>query len=383
MDVDETRSAPGVEERPDEDLRLRQRTTAAVLTRCREMRELADGYALSYPASAAWRRRLTTFRDNWSRGTPRMSFELVPDENGEAIWLEIRGPEGTKEWVDGARYMLRSYLNPAPTPGKKLQRAFGLATSPLRVLPDFLVLGAKKCGTTALYWYLTQHPRVRPAFQKEIHFFTAAYRRGLLWYRSFFPTRLARALAGEPFLTGEATPDYLFHTYTAARIRKALPDARLIAILRNPVDRAYSSYNHNLRAGLESLSFEEALDREEERLARAGGRSPRPGQFHFSLEHHSYCARGVYADQLEVWLEQVPREQLLVLATEELHGRRVETLHEALDFLDLPPWEPGELERMNVSLYPELDADLRRRLEAYFEPHNRRLYELLGRNLGW
>lgn len=279
--------------------------------------------------------------------------------------------------------MLLSYLNPAPTLGKKLQRAFGLATSPLRVLPDFLILGAKKCGTTALYWYLTQHPRVRPAFQKEVHFFTAAYGRGRLWYRSFFPTGLARALAAEPFLTGEATPDYLFHTYAAARVRRDLPDARLIVILRNPVDRAYSSYNHNLRSGLETLSFEEALDREEERLASAGGSVPRPGRFHFGQEHHSYCARGVYVDQLEAWLEQVPREQLLVLATEDLRSRRSETLRAALEFLGLPPREPEELKRMNVSLYPELDEGLRRRLEAYFEPHNRRLYELLGRDLGW
>ncbi len=380
-------SAGAAEARPDlAELRQRQKTTADVLTLCQEMNELEDGYALSYPRTDAWSQKLDAFAESWRASCPQMTFEVVSEDG--SLLLRIRGPEGTKEFVDGARYMLTSHLNPAPSFKSKLRLGMRWLTSPLRVLPDFLIIGAKKCGTTALYAYLTQHPSIAPAFKKEIYFFNAFYGKGSNWYRGFFPTKRERRRAmsaGRPLLTGEATPDYLFNPHAPERTFATIPAARLIAILRNPVDRAYSFYNHNLRAGVERLSFEEAVDREEERLA--GEREKvlaDPSYFSFDYEHHSYLTRGVYADQVEDWTKRFPRSQLLVLATEDLYERPEPTLREALAFLDLPYHAPREFKTLNAGApYPDMDPATRRKLEAYFEPHNRRLYEFLDKDLGW
>jgi hypothetical protein len=284
--------------------------------------------------------------------------------------------------------VLTGNLNPAPSFRRDLRLGFRYLTSPFRVLPDFVIIGAKKCATTTLYSYLTQHPAIAPAFRKEIYYFNACWEKGRAWYRAFFPSVLereaARRIARRPFLTGEATPDYLFHHHSPRRLAATIPSARLIAILRDPVDRAYSFYHHNLRAGLETLSFEEAVDREDERLAGERAKlEADEAYFSFAHEHHSYLTRGIYADQLEHWGEFFPRSQLLVLSTSRLTERPAETLRKALDFLELPYREPRAFEKLNAVPYAPMSADTRARLQGFFAPHNRRLYDFLGEDLGW
>ncbi len=365
------------------DLRERQETTAAVLTRCQEVSEFPDGYALRYPRTKAWSDKLESFSAAWRTSCPNMTFELVPDDEGRAFWLHIRGPEGTKQFVDGARYMLTSHINPAPSFRFRLRQAARFATSPLRVLPDFLIIGAKKCGTTALYSYLTQHPLVAPAFKKEIYYFNAYIGRGRLWYRSFFPTVFEKR-SRKGLLTGEATPDYLFHPHTPQRVHDAVPHARLIAILRNPVDRAYSFYNHNLRAGLERLSFEEAIGAEERRLTGEREKiDADTDHFSFAFMHHSYLLRGLYAEQIEAWTAKFDESQLLVLATEDLYEQPEATLRRTFDFLGLEYSAPAAFKKLNAVPYPDMEPATRARLKEYFEPHNRRLAKLLGRDFSW
>ncbi|MCZ6597764.1 MAG: sulfotransferase domain-containing protein [Planctomycetota bacterium] len=379
--------AAAADAEPDRaELRKRHKSTADVLTLCQEVSELEDGYALRYPQTAVWSEKLASFADSWRVSCPQMTFEVVAEDS--SLWLRIRGPEGTKQFVDGARYMLTSHINPTPSLKMKLRLGLRFVTGPLRVLPDFLVIGAKKCGTTALYAYLTQHPSIAPAFKKEIYFFNAFYGKGRYWYQGFFPTVFERRRAhsaGRAFLTGEATPDYLFNPHAPTRTFATVPEARLIAILRNPVDRAYSFYHHNLRAGVEHLSFEDAVDREQERLA--GEREKvlaDPDYFSFDHEHHSYLARGVYVDQVKDWTERFSRSQVLVLATEALYDRPKETLREAFSFLGLPYHAPGEFRTLNAAApYPDMDPRTRQELGEYFEPHNRRLYEFLDKDLGW
>jgi len=377
-DVGSPAQSPAQSQVPN--LRERQETTAAVLTRCQEVTELEDGYALEYPRTKAWSERLESFTTAWQKSCPHMTFEVSQDAAGP-LRLKIRGPEGTKEFVDGARYMLTSHINPAPTLGFKVRQTGRILTSPLRRLPDFLIIGAKKCGTTALYSYLTQHPRIVPAFKKEIYYFNAFHAKGANWYRSFFPT----VFESKEHLTGEATPDYFFHPAAPDRIRAMVPEVRLIAILRNPVDRAYSFYNHNLRAGLETLSFEEAIDREPERLAgELEKMKANPDHFSFAYMHHSYLTRGVYVDQLEDWTARFEKSQICVLNTDDLYHRPEETLTRALDFLGLPYAKPAAFKKLNAApYYPDMDPAMRKRLEQYFEPHNRKLYEFLGADLGW
>ena len=149
------------------------------------------------------------------------------------------------------------------------QRHIYYITGPIRVLPDFIVIGCQKCATTSLYDYLIQHPNISSATEKEIHFFDSNYNVGITWYRSFFPTVFSKQfskLRKEKFVTGEASPMYIFNPIVSKRILSILPNVKLIAILRNPIDRAYSHYNMQVKNGYETLSFEEAIKNEEKRI---------------------------------------------------------------------------------------------------------------------
>jgi hypothetical protein len=163
-----------------------------------------------------------------------------------------------------------------------------------------------------------------------------------------------------------------------------LPEVRLIALVRNPVERAYSHYQLNRRQGKEPLSFEEAIDSEEERLRGEVDRLARD-ETYYSDNHYKfgYLARGVYVDPLKRWREYFPADRLLVVASEELYERPRDTLAQINRFLGLPGWQPAQFKPYNQKPYSEINAKTRHKLLDYFEPHNRRLYEFLGRDLGW
>ncbi|MEM1042736.1 MAG: sulfotransferase domain-containing protein [Bacteroidota bacterium] len=255
-------------------------------------------------------------------------------------------------------------------------------TSARRVLPDFLLIGAQKAGTTSLYHYLTQHPRVLPVHRKEVHYFDIGYRRGLGWYRSFFPT--AREVQREAALTGEASPYYLFHPQVPARIRQDLPDAKLIVLMRNPVDRAYSHYHHEVRKGYETLPFEEAVDREEERIAEETARlGADPAYYSQAHRSFSYLARGRYLEQLRPWIDRFGREQMLLLPGERMYADPQGVLDAVCGFLGIEPFGGFRFRKHNDFRYDPLDPALRARLAAYFRPHNEALYDALGEDYGW
>jgi hypothetical protein len=250
-------------------------------------------------------------------------------------------------------------------------------------LPDFIIIGAQKGGTTYLYDELARHPGVVAARTKEIHFLDRYYNRGLDWYRAFFPRNLANGPEARA-LTGEASPGYLFHPWAAQRAYAVAPRARLIALLRNPVDRAYSHYQHEVRLGYEHLSFEAAIEQESDRL---GGEAERlqadPAYDGFNHRHFAYLARGVYVDQLRAWREVFPAEQILVLQSEDFQKDVSVTLRRVLQFLGLPAWEPERRRHPKLFPYPPMKAETRRRLQEYFAPHNQRLREYLGIEHGW
>jgi hypothetical protein len=251
------------------------------------------------------------------------------------------------------------------------------------VLPDFLIIGAQKCGTNSLYDLLTQHPHVERAITKELNYFNLHFEKGIEWYRSQFP--LPRRKEERKPITGEATPDYLFYSDAASRAAKVVPQARLIVLLRNPVDRAYSHYHHQIRKGRETLGFEEAIEAEQARLRGEIDKMLEDELYtSFNYRHFSYLSRGVYVDQLLRWSEFYSEERMLVLKSEDFFECTPETLKLVLNFLDLYGWEPETWEVRNKGRYEQKMAPAtRRRLEEYFEPHNRRLYEYLGVDFGW
>ena len=265
-------------------------------------------------------------------------------------------------------------------------------------LPDFVIIGARKAGTTFLYNLLTRHPYVEPAAAKEVHYFdNLIEKEDVEWYSRCFPAPQHRE--GRRTITGEATP-YLAHPLAPERMARVVPQARLIALLRNPVDRAYSDYQHVVRRGREPLTFDAAVRLEE---AVMGGGKPQPsgkpsGKRSEATEgekggvglgyHRGYLSRGIYVDQLKRWRRFFGEERMLVLKSEDFFGHTPEILKLVLDFLELPESEPEfwkeTPEKRNQGSYErKMDPATRRRLKHFFEPHNRRLYEYLGVDLGW
>lgn len=265
-------------------------------------------------------------------------------------------------------------------PGRRSGRAEGAGR-----LPDFLIIGAQKCGTSSLFRYLGKSPYVELPTAKEVHFFDMQFDRGPDWYRAQFPeASSAGAVRRRRTVTGEASPYYLFHPLAAQRVREVLPEVRLLALVRNPVHRAVSHYYHELGNGFEELPLPVALDREQERLAGEAERIVAdPGYEGFNHRHFSYQARGVYADQLAVWRSLFPDDQLLVINSDRMFERPREEMERVYEFLGLPGKPPRDLGAYNQRDYPSMPEEVERRLTEYFAGPNARLYELTGTDFGW
>lgn len=256
-------------------------------------------------------------------------------------------------------------------------------------LPDYVVIGAMRCGTSRFHNLLTQHPYVPRAAEKELHFFDRPERfaKGIEWYRSCFP--VPEWKDGQRTINGEATPMYLFDPLVPERMAQVVPDAKLIVLLRNPVDRAYSHFHLRVRRGQETSSFEETVqeelallaDREKELSEDERRPSAKPGQ------GPNIVARGVYVDQLMHWRQFYDEEQMLVLKSEDFFKHTADTLKVVQSFLGVPYAEievpPRKTRREQTYEYEPMDPATRQRLEAFFEPHNRRLYDYLGRDFDW
>jgi len=262
------------------------------------------------------------------------------------------------------------------------------ATSSLRLRPSFLLIGAQKAGTSSLHDYLAEHPAVLCGVPKEIRYFNRFYVYGEGWYRAHFPlvarAAVARRRTGARPAVGEGSASYLFHPLVPERVHTYDPTMKLIPVVRDPVDRAYSHYQMEVRWGRETLSFEDALAREERELGAELERlRANPLDTSPSWLNCSYVARGRYAEQLERWLELFPREQLLVLTSDELLADPAEIMLRVADFLELPRWQAERYPLRGVREYSPMPPETRERLARVFEPHNRKLEDLLDRKLEW
>ncbi len=282
---------------------------------------------------------------------------------------------------------------------KRVARAGGLASAPLRAMPEFLVIGAKRGGTTSLYFDILDHPSVLRLYPppvpglkrdatKGVHYFDSNAFRGQAWYRSYFPSSLARAVVrrrtGTEPLAGEASPYYLFHPAAVDRAHATTPGSRIIAQLRDPVMRTYSHWKERRRNDAEPLDFVSALEAEGDRLA--GERERLMADPHYSSyawEQQSYATQSEYAGQLARWVDLFGRDRVHVTISEEYYadpGAVVAGIHE---FLGIPARPPQSASHRNAAQGEDLDDGLRRRLAARFSDHNHALAELLGRDLPW
>lgn len=256
------------------------------------------------------------------------------------------------------------------------------------VLPDFIIVGVQKGGTTSLFQYLAEHPQVFAATTKELHYFDKGFQRGPSWYRRQFPSgpqvsRQEQAI-GKRVVTGESSPYYMFHPHAPRRMAELVPEAKLIALLRDPVKRAISHYHHEVRLGFETLSIEEAVDQEQARLSGETDRMIADESLpSFAHQHHSYVSRGIYVDQLEHLRRYYPEEQLLVLGSEEFFADVQGTLDRVTEYLGLDPFTLAKAGARNKGTYEEKNVAIEARLREFYRPHNARLFENLGREFGW
>jgi hypothetical protein len=254
-------------------------------------------------------------------------------------------------------------------------------TAPLRAMPDFLILGAQKAGTTTLYDNLVRHPQVLPCDIKEVHYFDVNYFRGPNWYRSHFPLK-SKMRPG--MITGEGSPYYLFHPAVHERVKDSCPDCKFLVVLRDPVTRAFSHYQHEVRKGREPLTFEQAIEAEPKRLA--GQReivAGDPAGHSFEFQHFSYLGRGCYADQLERWFSVFPREQFLILFSGDLESEFGATMGRVFGFLGLPSIAIDNPKKSNVGKYDAMSDETGKFLKDYFEVADEKLAALLGCDLPW
>ena len=291
--------------------------------------------------------------------------ERLPSADSAFVRAVERATPGVP-W--GAREQLRRTL-------RWYGQLVGSATAQLRALPDFLIIGAKRSGTTMLLRYLHQHPLILPPFParqaiKGVRYFDHNHARGESWYRRHFVTRQKLDRRGRRHggraITGEASPYYLYHPLVADRVAAELPRARLIVMLREPLARAHSHYKKNVELfGIEPLSFEDALLAEDERLDGEVDRlRSDPGYISFAHEHHAYALQSDYAAHLKPWLDRFPREQILICRTEDLRRDPQMVLDRVTGFLGLPGLAalpaPRPLNVTSASVMSEAAADLLR-----------------------
>ena len=252
------------------------------------------------------------------------------------------------------------------------------------MLPNVLVIGAQRAGTSSIYRYLGTHPDVFASLRKEVEYFSTRMSMGERWYRAHFP------LITRPKVAFEATPDYLLHPKAAERAAERIPDLKAVALLRSPITRAFSQYGLQRRLNKEPLSFIEALQAEPQRIAgdldRLVADRDHPG---IEVRVHGYMERGRYAPQLQRWVDAVGWDGIHVIRTEDLWADPAGTYTGLLDFLGLRHVMPESLgenfsyvrdtPKPEKAMPPEAEAYLRQQLQPDIEAGE----AMLGRGMGW
>jgi hypothetical protein len=265
----------------------------------------------------------------------------------------------------------------------------GILTSRWRMTPDFLICGAQRSGTTSMYRALAQHGSIlKPVLHKGVHYFDTGYQHSGRWYRAHFPSTV-RALRrgrriGEWPLTFESSPYYLCHPLAPARIVTDLPDVRIIVLLRDPVERAYSAHAHELGRGFETEDFPTALQLEESRLAGQEERLSADGRYHsHSHQHHAYRARGQYVQYLRRWEDLIGKDRIHVVDSQLFFTEPEQTFGSVERFLGLPHDGAVQFEQHNARPRRPLIDDVRRELQDHFRPWDEDLCDWLGARPSW
>jgi len=258
-------------------------------------------------------------------------------------------------------------------------------TASMRVLPDFIIIGSMKCGTTSLYYDICEHPCTLAAAYDEIGFFDSNFHLGINWYRSMFPRKKqiedVKQKEGTA-ITGEDTPFYFWNPIAAKRIKKLLPNIKLIAILRNPIDRAYSEFQDWASRESNPPSFETVVENELN-IQRKYPSLITEENFKVFNQKNSHLLKGVYVDQLKIWRGLFPKEQIFTLSTENLNSEPTVELKSVFQYLNLPDYTIKNPQHKKQKKYGHMNPQTRKLLKEFFKPHNQRLFNLIGKKFEW
>ena len=252
-------------------------------------------------------------------------------------------------------------------------------SSPLRVLPDLIVIGVVRSGTTSLYHYLSQHPSIIKSAYDELGYFDSNYQLGLNWYKSFFPSVFEKKKVIQKngkFITYDVTPFYIYHEEAPKRIHKLLPNSKLIVILRNPIDRCYSNYFLTDQ----KETFEDIIIKEKKILNQINKYN---AQEYYEFVHSSMLGRSLYAEQLENWYKLFSKDQILIIKSEEFATKTNKIMNEIFDFLELEHFDIPDNSKKNKIHYETMKKETRDNLIDFFRPYNEKLYSLMGKNFDW
>ncbi|WP_155369498.1 sulfotransferase family protein [Catellatospora vulcania] len=270
-----------------------------------------------------------------------------------------------------------------------LARTAGQLTADRRMVPSFLIVGTQRGGTTSLHKALAQHPAyLPPRFRKGVHYFDMDYHRGHAWFMGHFVSRTkaertAQTL-GMPVVTGEASPYYMWHPLAPERIARDLPGIKLIVLLRDPVERAYSGHAHEYARGFETEKFEQAVALEAGRMAGEREKmAADPGYHSHAVRHLAHLGRGEYIDQLLHLESLVGRERLHVVDSHDYFADPARIFTGVCEFLGIPD-VPGIVhDQHNARPRSPMSDELRSRLEDHFAPYDARLADWLGHQPSW
>ena len=279
-------------------------------------------------------------------------------------------------------------------------RSGAMLTADARPLPDLVVIGVKRGGTTSIFRDLEQHPAMCPLVpsarrlpirenMKGVHYFDGDVRQSVRWYRSHFASRPARALrarrAGASF-TAEASPYYFFHPLAAERAAAVLPDTTFVVMLRDPVERTISHWAEQTRNGVESLELRDTLAAEAQRVGDAH-HALATGAVSASHAHEqqTYAAQSEYAASYERWSAAVGTGRLVVIFSEDYYAHPGAALRVITDRLGIPPSSDDVARtRRNAAPRPgSIDPRLDEELTEHFRPDVERLGTLLGTTPPW
>ena len=289
-------------------------------------------------------------------------------------------------------YKIKDWFHRHPRLNPKsftFDRAYRTMTNSKRLLPDFLIIGFQKCGTTTLFDYLDNCPNIGMASKKEVHFFDFSYWRNVSWYRAQFPFKSKKKKFEEKnrelFLIGEASPLYIFHPLVPKRIKKILPTAKLIVIMRNPVDMAYSHYQHYKRRGLEKMSFEETIDDDKRRFSIIMDKfqNDEIRDYNVSEILFPYISMAIYAKYIKNWLEIFPKNQFLFLKTEDLDKDASVEFKKIFEFIKIPSFDIKYEGKRNVGSYSPMKSTTRDQLLEFYKPFNQELEKILETKFQW